>query len=751
MTAVRWAALVMTAMGVASPVLGGVKTSPIAQAEALYADWLDAVSALATVDSGFTPKVAGRAHNAWAARVHELTAKLDVALAAADADASVPEEVRVLKAIRKGLTDNEPDVPLADPEHPAVHCADAARRGAAAATLQVALYACFEEIGSRIDFEGHPIVRTTALQLLQQLPDGAQRKRLFLALAPLWLAVNGDDTLDSPYRRMMMSNGTEAQNNGRSPIANAAVTLGIKPPDVERWLVQVLEAWRARSPGPALEPWDYWYASAAASRELSAVIPREAVLATAKRFYRDLGADLDRLRVQHDLDVRPGKAPLAYTDQIRIGRRMGNTWRPTLTRVSGNYEQGGLFVLNELIHEDGHAVHFEALRTRPAFFSLGDELFFEAFADVPAWSSSEPLWQQKYLGRHAAEGSALRELFSNVMFDVAWSLFELRMLEHRASDPNLLWTDITAGYLNIVPHPELSWWALRVQLVRWPGYMINYGLGAVVTADIRQRMREAIGQFDTGNLRWYGWTSAHLLRFGSSVETSQLLRRFLGRSVSPDAILRQLQRVGSVDVPAGQQLGQAVVEQLDRFIHIRLLDDQRRHEAHRALSAREQDQAVVISPGDQGIAEFPGRLLARPVLHQFDADHEALAPHLSDNGEFVREQAQPAHEVVPDLGRVGAVFTLDEIDGRERSRATHWISAERIAVSAAGPLLHDAALGDDHPDGQARAESLRQRHDVRCNIPVLRGEHLARAADAGLNFIEDQQDPVPVAEFAQAP
>jgi Zn-dependent M32 family carboxypeptidase len=90
--------------------------------------------------------------------------------------------------------------------------------------------------------------------------------------------------------------------------------------------------------------------------------------------------------------------------------------------------------------------------------------------------------------------------------------------------------------------------------------MINYGLGAVLTADMRQRIHDAIGQFDTGNPRWYRWTSSHLLRFGSALETAQLLRDFLGRDVSPDAILRQLQRVGSVEVLARQHLGQAPVE-----------------------------------------------------------------------------------------------------------------------------------------------------------------------------------------------
>jgi hypothetical protein len=556
----------------------------LAQIEADYADWMDAVGAVSTIDSGLTSRVAGRKHDAWAARLRALTARLDRELAEADPAALDPKDEQVVAAIRKGFADNAPETPAADDPRSRIGCADAARPGDLTA-LQIALYECFEQIGSRIDFEGHPIVRTTALQSLQQLESGERRKRLFLALSPLWIAVNGAGTADSPYRRMMVLNGAELAKGGRSPIADAAATLGITPQQVEQWLVLILEKWQARSLGPALEPWDYWYASAQASRALSPAIARNAVLPVAKRFYRDLGADLDGLGVRHDLGVRPGKAPLAYTDQISIGRRVGGRWHPMQARVSANYEQGGLFVLNELIHEDGHAVHYAALRTRPAYFSLGDDLFFEAFADVPAWSSSEPAWQQKYLGHRAEEGSALRELFSNVMLDVAWGLFELRMLEEPTRDPNLVWTDITTRYLNIVPHPELSWWALRVQLVRWPGYMINYGLGAVVTADIRQRIRDGIGAFDAGNPRWYSWISAQLLQFGSSIETAQLLRRFLGRPVSPDAILTQLQRVGSMDTVARDHLGETPIEQRDRLVHIGLLDHQRRHEAHRALAA----------------------------------------------------------------------------------------------------------------------------------------------------------------------
>jgi oligoendopeptidase F len=217
-----------------------------------------------------------------------------------------------------------------------------------------------------------------------------------------------------------------------------------------------------------------------------------------------------------------------------------------VVQVSGNYARGGLGPLNELAHENGHVVHMMALKTRPAFMDLGDPLFYEAFADVPSWSTYEPVWQRKYLGRSASEAASLRALYSSVMLDVAWALFELRMLRDPKQDPNVLWTQITSHYLHVVPHPELAWWAVRVQLVHLPGYMVNYGLGAVVTAELRQRIQERLGDFAAGDARWYPWLAQHLLSAGQERETAELLRAFLGRPVSPDALLTQLRRMKKV-------------------------------------------------------------------------------------------------------------------------------------------------------------------------------------------------------------
>jgi Zn-dependent M32 family carboxypeptidase len=140
------------------------------------------------------------------------------------------------------------------------------------------------------------------------------------------------------------------------------------------------------------------------------------------------------------------------------------------------------------------------------------------------------------------EAASLRALLSNVMLDVAWALFELRLLRDPGADPNLVWTDITSRYLRIVPHPEVSWWAMRVQLAGNPGYMVNYGLGAVLTAEMRARTIESIGPFDAGNPAWYGWLSERLLRFGSERDTRALMQDLLGRPVSPGALLHQIER-----------------------------------------------------------------------------------------------------------------------------------------------------------------------------------------------------------------
>jgi hypothetical protein len=519
-------------------------TSPgvtVATVESAFLDYLDAVGAAGYIESGGATSYGGQNLSAWKARLDPQRKLLEEALSRIEPGKLSAADQAAVASMRRSVTELEADDTTAGVQ--ARTCADARRHDLDYSSLRAALVSCYVEHGNRLQYAGGTIDRGTALQLLHVVDEPASRKAIFDAFLPLWTALNAGNEADSPYRRMIALAAANARQNG-SEIDAAARAIGATTADVERWLVQVLEAWRDANPAAPIEPWDFRYVHGAANRELQARIPATALLPVNQRFYRDLGADLSQLGVVFDLQPRPDKSPLAYSDFLRRGRMVKGEWQRPVARVLGTYPTGGLFSLNELVHENGHAVHVSAIRTRPAYMDWPDTLFTEAFADVPSWSVHEPAWQQRYLGAAVAEATSMRALFANVMLDVAWSLFELRMLRDPDLDPNAVWTGITHEYLRVVPHPEVPWWAMRVQLAGNPGYMVNYGLGALLTAEMRARAAEVIGPFDTGNPRWYDWLSDRLLQYGSQRDTQQLMQDLLGRGPSPDALLAQIRRCG---------------------------------------------------------------------------------------------------------------------------------------------------------------------------------------------------------------
>ncbi len=525
------------------PAASAATAADLARLENTYADFNDALGAVSLIDSDPARYQAqgydGRSRAQWLELYAGDRSQLVEELPAVTTSGLSAQDVRATQLMRSAVADS-----ALTPQSlaPVGHCVDSRGRELPLPDLQAALYACFAELANDLKFENRSVTRVAAFEMLTHVPEGARRKALFMAFLPLWQALNADGAPGSPYRRMIRM-AAAASKTRESPIDAAARTVGISPAEAERWLERILDTWRQVSGDAELEPWDYRFQGGVADRALGDAAPRARLQALNQRYYQDLGLDLAASGVIYDLDPREGKAPLAYTDFVRRGRMEEGAWRPTRVRVLASYERGGLGPLNELVHENGHAAHMLALRTRPAFMDLGEAIFYEAFADVPAWNVYEPAWQRRYLGRSAPMSASLRGLFSGVMLDVAWALFDLRMLRQPDADPNLVWTDITHRYLHVKPHPELAWWAVRVQLVAKPGYMLNYGLGAVITADIRERIAQGLGSFEAGNPRWYAWISRRLLSTGETHETAGLLREFLGRPVSPDALLAALGRV----------------------------------------------------------------------------------------------------------------------------------------------------------------------------------------------------------------
>jgi hypothetical protein len=459
-----------------------------------------------------------------------------------------PEDQRALATMKRALDERFVELreEPAPPEARALDCSydpEALSRGPdGLEALRSRVYACYGRTAHALELDGETLDRLTILARLGETPDPEARRRLFLALDALWRTVNADGGARSPYRRLIALG--VASERAAQPLETRARELGMDAGSLERGLVSILEAWRDAGPAAVIEPWDFWYANEAASRALSARVPRQGLRALNDRYYRSLGADPGKLGIHFDLDPRPDKTPVAFTDFGAPARRRGGAWSRGELWIFATYRSGGFGNLVELLHETGHAIHIAAIRTRPAFASWPDsDPFTEALADVPALEAYEPEWQRKYLGASAPLADSLRSKYGSIVLDVAWALFEVRMHRDPGADPNLVWTSLTRDYLGIAPHPELSWWAMRGQLVESPGYMTNYAIGAILAADMRARCARQGGPLWTGGRKRYARLTADLYRFGLERPSRDVLQAFLGRASTPDALLADLARM----------------------------------------------------------------------------------------------------------------------------------------------------------------------------------------------------------------
>jgi hypothetical protein len=417
---------------------------------------------------------------------------------------------------------------------------------AAVARLRRRTYRAYGAATESVRVGGETIDRLTALARLATEPEAATRRTVFTAIEPIWRAVDGDGGDASPYRRLVRLSAERWARHG-SPIEANAVALGMAHGSLEPTLREILAGWRDLVGPGSVEPWDYRFAVGAAARRLDDRIPADRLLDLNGRYLASLGADPDALGIRYDVRPRPGRppVPVAFTIGMGGGSELPDrpgVWQPRPPRVFATYATGGLGNLSELVHESGHAIHMAAVRTRPAYLDwpMDAAAFLEGTADLLGWDVDEPAWQRRWLGDAADPREALMSRYGTVMLDVCWALFEIEMHRNPDRRPNDVWTELTADGLGIVPHPEWSWWAVRGQLIDSPGYLANYALSAIIAAAVRARIREVRGPWWTGDPGWYAFVSAGLFEAGASKAPSDLLRAFLGRSLTARPLLAEL-------------------------------------------------------------------------------------------------------------------------------------------------------------------------------------------------------------------
>lgn len=476
------------------------------------------------------------------------------ALASLSTDGLAAEDVRAVASMREtlGLLDvGDPLLTLA------VDVADETDDRPAAeilatdglSRLLIRSSSAFTRASDAVDIRGEMIDRPEVFARLATERDPTVRREMFLALEPIWRAVDGDGGPTSPYRVALQASADAWRRDG-SPVDANARALGVDPEDVEPWLRAILTTWREVAVRGQIEPWDERFDNGAFGRVFEDELPTlEDLLRIDHAYYASLGADPDGLGIRYDIAPRRGRGPVAVAFMLDVGipRRTSGGWTSGEQWVVASYARPRIPDLAELLHETGHAIHSRAIRTRPAFAVMREEqtTLIEALGDIVAWDLYEPAWQSRWLGRSANAEAGLRTRYGDVVRDVAWSLFEVVLHRTPERAPNDVWTEITTEYLGVLAHPEWSWWAVRGQLVQSPGYMVNYGLGAIVTADIRARLREVRGDWLGGDPGWYDAVSEAIYRWGGQRDASDVLLAFLGRPVSPDALLADLGRLAA--------------------------------------------------------------------------------------------------------------------------------------------------------------------------------------------------------------
>ncbi|MFI5208977.1 MAG: hypothetical protein ACHQ2E_00910 [Gemmatimonadales bacterium] len=419
--------------------------------------------------------------------------------------------------------------------------ADLAQRAGVSA-LADRMYSCFGEAADDVRVDGQRYDRLAILGLLAREPDAARRRRLFLALGPVWASMAGG--AQPPYRELVRRRAL-AWAAGSLPYQQTSIASGLPPDTVVAWLTGVLDEWRRATPDSVVEPWDLYYVNGVVNRRLSTRISFAGLLSINDRYYRELGAPPSALAVHYDLSPRAGKGPVSFTTFGRRTRLSHGRWQPGAAWVFTSYSAGGFDNLAELLHESGHGVHIMGIRTRPAFDDWPDsDTFTEAIADMAGLEIFEPRWQWRYLGDSTGTAGNIRSKYVNIVMDMAWALLEVRLEQDPSLDPTAVWTDITSRYLHVAPHPELPWWAMRGQLIETTGYMLNYGLGAILVADLRQAVRLRHGDFATGDSTWYRYVRDSIYRFGLERSSRQVTEEFLGRPPSATALLDDLARGG---------------------------------------------------------------------------------------------------------------------------------------------------------------------------------------------------------------
>ena len=186
-------------------------------------------------------------------------------------------------------------------------------------------------------------------------------------------------------------------------------------------------------------------------------------------------------------------------------------------------------------------------------------------------------------------------------------------------------------------------------------------------------------------------------------------------------------------------LRQHHLERVEHVVDVFCCDDERRLEGHDvAGDAVFADDEAAVLEGLENVIEFGGGG-ALVGVDEFGAGHEAEAADVADDRVLLLDLAQAGAQLLAALlGILAEVMLLDVVEHGEAGCRRDGVAAERRGARARVGI-GNLRRRDEGRDRSAVAECLGHRHDVRRHAEVLDGKQFARAREARLHFVDDEQ------------
>lgn len=186
-------------------------------------------------------------------------------------------------------------------------------------------------------------------------------------------------------------------------------------------------------------------------------------------------------------------------------------------------------------------------------------------------------------------------------------------------------------------------------------------------------------------------------------------------------------------------LRQHHLDGIEHVVDVFCRDDERRLEGHDVAgdAVFADDEAAVLERLEDVIELGGGGALVG--VDEFSAGHEAEAADVADDRVLLLDLAQAGAQLLAALlGILAEVMLLDVVEHGEAGRRRDGVAAERRgARTRIG--VGNLRRRDEGRDWRAVAERLGHCHDVRRHAEVLDGKQLARAREARLDLVDDEQ------------